>query len=704
MRRQTYLLRKGARYHFRRRFPPGLAGDCPITVALGTADPERAKCLTRRLAARWDDLVVKVGHIFKRGTLTIEEQRTLFRQALVDELTHATRGGLSAVADLTDDKRHRKILIAAYSVAANLEHDAEILCRDDIEAVMDSSWSAADRALLIKTITLYVTPMTINRGDAKALLEELKAPVNAGTLSEARKISLDGRIEAQRRASLLGHPLFSDRDVPAHFLLDDDLVQQARRIVPIEASHASTMRPGNQILAVPVSAPVVGQRSISDERSHELFAASTPIRFSEQIESVLAQTMLKNRYKPDNGQRLRMLETFAWITGDKTMSDYEPSDIQAYVTAMANIPKDFRFGKLHKFGAMATPYADAIIPACTAETKRSDRTINRDLSFFGKVSTTLSKGHWRSRYNNGLVMDFLSEWIKIEVDDQNPSRVPWTPDHLRAMYSLPLWQGGGGPLARLKPNHRSAVYQDAAYWLPLFGTYMGVAREEGAGFEIVDFNFDCSVPYVLVQANMTRSKDGINKAGLKRQSRNRVMPLHPELLRLGLEDYVAAMAAEGHDMIFPELYSDEAVAGSERGRKAPSIGGRRFYAIAWCFLVDATHSVMPLPETASGKKADFHSQRTYNNSVLASPEVSQSILDKHMGHAQKGTGRRNYDRRSLALGEVVELRERLDIMVKQMPNVTAHIRVKNALRLLPLKDRSRVGSAPGRNAKHKFCV
>ena len=62
-------------------------------------------------------------------------------------------------------------------------------------------------------------------------------------------------------------------------------------------------------------------------------------------------------------------------------------------------------------------------------------------------------------------------------------------------------------------SSRRKVYHDAAYWLPLLGTYIGVAREEGAGFEVVGFNFECEVPYVLVQSNMTRSKDGKTKAG-----------------------------------------------------------------------------------------------------------------------------------------------------------------------------------------------
>jgi len=186
------------------------------------------------------------------------------------------------------------------------------------------------------------------------------------------------------------------------------------------------------------------------------------------------------------------------------------------------------------------------------------------------------------------------------------------------------------------------------------------------------------------------------------------MPLHPELLKLGLRAYVEAISAEHESKnskilpIFPELYEDDAK--STKSGKVPStFGGKRFYAIAWCFLVDATHANLPLPETRKGKYADFHSLRTYNQSVLASPEISQTILDKHMGHSLSGTGARNYNRRALALGEVKELAERLQIMISEMPVVTNHVQCAPSVKLLNIANRSRVGSAKGRDAKRKFC-
>jgi len=633
-----------------------------------------------------------IGRVFERGTLTIDEQRCLMRQSLEEELADATRHLARPDDDGVDDPTHRKVLIAAYKIVAGVPHDCAQLNREQIDRHLDDTWSEAERRLLIKTLTLYVTPMCVSRSDAHDALTALNAPANAGTLCEARQVLIGGRIEAQRRAGLAAHPLFAARDMPAFHLLDDALVEQARRDDAIQARSSEG--------ATNATAPMTVAEQSQDGGSG-LFALKSTVRFSEQIDDLLEMIVDKFGYAPDNGQRRAILERFAWITHDKFVDHYEPADIQTYIKEMAKIPNTCRFGSLGKSGLMAEPFSAAVFEAPTEASQRSKRTINRDLSVLDKASQILAKSAWRPRYGSGMVMDFLAEWRKIPMDPSDPKRMPWTVDHLRTLYSLPLWQGGGGPVRRLKPDTTPRIFQDASYWLPLFGTYMGVAREEGAGFECIDFNFDCEVPYVLVCANMTRSKDGKTKGGLKRPSRHRVMPLHPELLRLGLRPYVEAIMAEGHKMIFPELYLDEAVS-KVRGKIAPAKGGRRFYAIAWCYLMDATHGLLPLPETRTGKKADFHSQRTYNNSVLASPEVSKSIIADHMGHAREGTGDRNYLRRDLTLGEVIELRERLEIMKRHMPIVTEHVQ-RAPVQLLHIKKRSRVGSAPGRNAKLNFC-
>ena len=227
-----------------------------------------------------------------------------------------------------------------------------------------------------------------------------------------------------------------------------------------------------------------------------------------------------------------------------------------------------------------------------------------------------------------------------------------------------------------------------------------MSREEACGLELIDIELDAQTPYLLVRANMTKSKDGQTPAGLKRAARARPIPLHPEILRLGFADYVDQIARDGWDMLFPELYGylDKNGAYVRWGKP----GGPRFYRAAWQALIDATHAILPLPKTASGKYADFHSQRTFHYSAMASDDVSEALLARHIGHSQSTTGGRNYNRRALAMGEEKELAERLKVMLKELPNVTSHIPAPPAVNLLHLNHRSRVGSAPGRSVTQRF--
>jgi hypothetical protein len=84
--------------------------------------------------------------------------------------------------------------------------------------------------------------------------------------------------------------------------------------------------------------------------------------------------------------------------------------------------------------------------------------------------------------------------------------------------------------------------------------------------------------------------------------------------------------------------------------------------------------------------------------------TSQTLIDRIMGHAAKGTGPRNYNRRELAVGVVRALRELLDLLVNEMPAVTEHVPRQATVNLLPLYDRSRVGSAKSRDVSRYFLL
>lgn len=689
MRQHSYLVRRGARYHFRRRKPAVYNCSRPISIALGTSDPSEARRLARRLAAKWDDLLMLLKQEKQRGHLTIEEQDALFRRGLKDELARATGHCTAPMGPSDAPAEFHKIMAAAYRIVARLPHDAEAIDRKTLKTEVDETWTDEEVSRLVTTLTLLVTPATIGPSSTSEALQEVCAPINDGTIHEGRSQLLRGYAEAHQRATFFDsyEVQSSGRGVMA--LLDDDII--GRAWATRDQSMRAVVPPGKDVST--------GVRPAIHTVDESIYAFPSDLRFSDVMNDVLAELQAENGWANDNGQRAAVCERAAWICGDKRLRDWSAADARYFAKTVAKFPNKFSWGKLNKSGAMAVPFDESAIPS-NRGMERSARTINRDLSILQNVSRRLAKTHWRLKYGDRLEVDFLEYTLRVEDDPGDPDRMPWTPEHLTTLYSLPLWQGGSGSVERLRPSTRPGVYMDAAYWLPLIATYTGVCREEGAGLEVDDFNFDSEVPYLVVKKNRLRR--------LKNKARDRVMPLHPQLLELGLQRYVEEIAREQHHQagtctpVFPELWCKEAKYRGD-GKKVPAIGGRRFYAIAWRYMADATHGVMPLPETSDGKKADFHSQRTYNLSVLASPTVAQKILDMHMGHASQGTGQKKYNRRALALGEVKELRERLDVMVREMPNVTSHIPRQTKINLLPLQRRSRVGSAPGRDAQRKFC-
>lgn len=91
--------------------------------------------------------------------------------------------------------------------------------------------------------------------------------------------------------------------------------------------------------------------------------------------------------------------------------------------------------------------------------------------------------------------------------------------------------------------------QEARYWLPVIGLYTGARPRE-----ICQLNPQCdwgqhdSVWYLDFNGNKAAGK-GITKS--IKTGDARLVPLHPELVRLGLPEYLARMKAAGADRLFP---------------------------------------------------------------------------------------------------------------------------------------------------------
>lgn len=261
------------------------------------------------MAAKWDELQMGMIAQIERGHLNIEEQESLLRKGLKDELARATAHRTAPLGAARASRSYHKILEAAHRIVARGPHDAGAIDAANVEAELDDSWTADEIALLWKTLRLLITPMTVSRTMALDALNEIGGPLSDASIREARSHLLRGYAEAHRRAEFLDSEAVqaSGRGVMA--LMDDEIFGKAWAAAQTEKK--AQARPQR---AYSAKAP-----SSSADQTDSIYAFPSDLKFSEIIDPVLQKLEGQRNWKKDNGQRKAVCERAAWICGDKPL-------------------------------------------------------------------------------------------------------------------------------------------------------------------------------------------------------------------------------------------------------------------------------------------------------------------------------------------------------------------------------------------------
>ena len=613
--------------------------------------------------------------------LQLKEVRSLISAELEDELALAIRDNVGGACQPAEYEEACRVMAEAFRIGARLSADALDLPKHERARLSAEGWTDRDIHRVVSMLRARANPRLLAHA-TRQRLEQIGAPICAATLSDGVQHLSAARVEAQERASHLPSVYVQSQNDPYETLAS---TSAARLAWASESASAASISPvGGTGSAGGTDCATSGPASLAAAPIPSIFMKPDERRFSEIIPETLNRIEVCGDWgKGGRQQRERVMETFAWITGDKPLNAYSHLDSQTFVDGLQRLPKDMKYGSLTD-GAMSRPFAEVVaeLPPVTAQRRRSMATINRDLAIMSRVEGELHKSAWKPAAGNARVLDFGQHRHAIKrPGPNNPKRMPWTAAHLRLLFDLPIFTGiGGGAKRRLRTSSYGCVFHDAAYWLPFLACYAHGSRNELAGLEIKDVVLDGVVPHLFIRNNMTRSLDDEVEEGEKTENRCRKIPIHPEVLRLGFRDYVEAIRAEGHEALFPELYLPGTI----------TRGGIKYYK-AWQPLANAVDDVLPLPATKDNKKADFHSIRTYSYSHYAKPQIRQAAIDDLFGHARTGTGPVNYERAAEALGDDQMLLDRLEFMVENIVVLTADLQAF-PIRLLPLAKRSLVGT------------
>ncbi|WP_123792306.1 hypothetical protein [Pacificibacter maritimus] len=100
---------------------------------------------------------------------------------------------------------------------------------------------------------------------------------------------------------------------------------------------------------------------------------------------------------------------------------------------------------------------------------------------------------------------------------------------MQNLFAHPVWHGWKSKTHLQEPGTR--LVQDGFYWVPLIAALTGARREEIAALKAAEITVMDGLPALIITPNANR--------GLKLLTAKRDLPLHPQLVELGLNDHAA---------------------------------------------------------------------------------------------------------------------------------------------------------------------
>jgi integrase len=211
---------------------------------------------------------------------------------------------------------------------------------------------------------------------------------------------------------------------------------------------------------------------------------------------------------------------------------------------------------------------------------------------------------------------------RIDEDDDEEGREPFTVEQIRAIFSQQHYQTGDGKHVR-KPRY----WYGFEYWLPLLGLYAGLRIKEASQLHLADVR---AIDEVWRLDINRRTPD----KSLKNDQSVRLVPVHPELVRLGFLRYCDQLRAAGYRRVFPELTWSRANAkyAKESGRKMshmlkmlgmPRDGKLVFH----CLRHNANNALIRVPVTKV-LGADEHLKKYIRHRIMGH-EVGKDVNAQH---------------------------------------------------------------------------
>lgn len=174
----------------------------------------------------------------------------------------------------------------------------------------------------------------------------------------------------------------------------------------------------------------------------------------------------------------------------------------------------------------------AAVKSYRAEVLGSDAAFNTKVRNLSLVHSVISHGVEHHELDAALLNPLKATKLKGGAN-KTKSYLPFSDEELALLFHSRAYRENSFK----KPSH---------YWLPLLGLYTGARLDELAGLYLSSFLVIDEIPAVVLSDVETTD-------GGKNEFAPRNVPIHQELIKAGLLEYVDLLKAKGYERLFPDI-------------------------------------------------------------------------------------------------------------------------------------------------------
>lgn len=277
-------------------------------------------------------------------------------------------------------------------------------------------------------------------------------------------------------------------------------------------------------------------QSIGSPEASALEAAVAPAPlFSDRAEDYRQKRI---RLKTWDGQTAlqarKTYRLFAEVCDDRPITGYTRQDSVRFMRLLRELPSNY--GKTPKYrGMKVVEIVDAVKDDLDLD-RLSPRTVQRHHSALAAL--------WQDEIEAGVIEDTIFGDFKFpSAKRANEQRDHWPRDKLQKLFESPVWRGCKSEARRSERGDR--IIRDERFWVPLIGLFSGMRQEEICQLFLVDIRCESGIWVFDVNNAPPRQ--------IKNATAKRLVPIHRELLRMGLLTRVEELKDAGRDRLFPNL-------------------------------------------------------------------------------------------------------------------------------------------------------